>query len=515
MPNPGSNGGYAGFYYSVDPPAAPVVVDVAMGGSLNRYPITGVGSLIPEGHAGDTEVTTCDTTWHSRRIDLSNGGTIPAWVRVGWGWGGDPAQCGVFDVQLVSGGSVLFAGSLCDLPGNPALVSLNPGVSYPLDVAVALHSGVVPTASVTVPLLFQVTWWQFNSAAPGYGWWGETQGPFPVEVIWQQTTRSVGGDSGTGISGFTLPDEGSDSTSTGTTTAKPVLPTTTTTTVAPPPEETTTTTVAPPAEETTTTTVAPPPEETTTTTESPAGGTLTLSGRVWEDLDGDGVTVVGHPQQEPGVAGVEVVLRAEDGTRLATAWTGAEGVYQFDALDQGRFLVEFRAPEGFGFRDPGVASADAQELADVLDVAVEEVVVDDLDLAPVPAEGEKARAKTAVFDFDEATPGDGDGHDGVADAAMVRLPEEAPEEGEGTAPGGNELPPAADEPPPDDLPGATVDPNTQASRPEQPTVQTVVVVGSGSGDGGKDGAAGGDDGLPPDGPPGEGGVAGEGEGAQP
>jgi hypothetical protein len=194
---------------------------------------------------------------------------------------------------------------------------------------------------------------------------------------------------------------------------------------------------------------------------------------VWEDLDGDGVTVVGHPQQEPGVAGVEVVLRAEDGTRLATAWTGASGVYEFGGLVAGRYRVEFRAPEGFGFRDPGLASADAGQLAGLLGVAAERVVVDDLAVAPAPGEGRQARAGTARFDFDAAAAEGGGDTDGVADAAMVRLPAPFPGEGEETAAAAGEQPaPPGDEAQSQDLPGSRTDPNSQAAKPEEPAPQT-------------------------------------------
>lgn len=62
-----------------------------------------------------------------------------------------------------------------------------------------------------------------------------------------------------------------------------------------------------------------------------------LSALVWQDLDGDGQA----GPNEPGIPGVPVKLRAEDGTQFAMTTTGPDGKYSFDDLPSGSFAVCF------------------------------------------------------------------------------------------------------------------------------------------------------------------------------
>ncbi|GHF03740.1 hypothetical protein GCM10017786_41920 [Amycolatopsis deserti] len=62
-----------------------------------------------------------------------------------------------------------------------------------------------------------------------------------------------------------------------------------------------------------------------------------IAAQVWQDVDGDG-----RPGAlEPGIAGVPVKLRSEDGTQFAMTTTGPDGKYSFDDLPSGSFAVCF------------------------------------------------------------------------------------------------------------------------------------------------------------------------------
>ena len=136
----------------------------------------------------------------------------------------------------------------------------------------------------------------------------------------------------------------------------------------------------------------------------------------------------------------------------------------------------------------------------MLGIPEEQVVLDDLDLAPVPAEDKQAEAATAVFALDASgldevvAKEQEDGEiDGPADAAMVRLPD-PPEEGlgqwvppmGGDRPAGDEE--SGDEPSAEDSTGTPTDPNTQASPSEEPELQQTPAAKPGDGGGGDDGA---------------------------
>ncbi|MGI9601166.1 MAG: SdrD B-like domain-containing protein [Acidimicrobiales bacterium] len=68
----------------------------------------------------------------------------------------------------------------------------------------------------------------------------------------------------------------------------------------------------------------------------------TVAGRVWDDLDGDGV----DDANEPGVAEVTVNLLDADGNVVATTTTGPDGSYRFDDVLPGDYEVEFERPDG-------------------------------------------------------------------------------------------------------------------------------------------------------------------------
>ncbi|NYI88932.1 hypothetical protein HNR02_002255 [Amycolatopsis endophytica] len=62
-----------------------------------------------------------------------------------------------------------------------------------------------------------------------------------------------------------------------------------------------------------------------------------IAALVWQDDDGDGQAGA----IEPGIAGVPVKLRSEDGTQFAMTTTGPDGRYAFDDLPSGSFAVCF------------------------------------------------------------------------------------------------------------------------------------------------------------------------------
>ncbi|WP_236790692.1 SdrD B-like domain-containing protein [Amycolatopsis sp. GM8] len=62
-----------------------------------------------------------------------------------------------------------------------------------------------------------------------------------------------------------------------------------------------------------------------------------IAARVWSDLNGDGVP----DANEPGIAGVPVKLRGDDGSQLALTTTGPDGAYAFDDVPDGSYQVCF------------------------------------------------------------------------------------------------------------------------------------------------------------------------------
>lgn len=82
----------------------------------------------------------------------------------------------------------------------------------------------------------------------------------------------------------------------------------------------------------------------------PAGA---IAGRVWEDMDGDGVREEG----EPPLAGVTARLLDATGGETAVTVTGGDGRYRFDGLPPGSYSVAFVAPAGMVFTTREAAAA--------------------------------------------------------------------------------------------------------------------------------------------------------------
>lgn len=76
-----------------------------------------------------------------------------------------------------------------------------------------------------------------------------------------------------------------------------------------------------------------------------------LSDRVWEDADGDGIQDAG----ETGLSGVTVSLIDASGATIATKVTDSTGAYSFADLVPGQYSVAFAAPAGYvlTLRDQG------------------------------------------------------------------------------------------------------------------------------------------------------------------
>jgi len=71
--------------------------------------------------------------------------------------------------------------------------------------------------------------------------------------------------------------------------------------------------------------------------------TGTIGGRVFNDLNGDGVKGNG----EPGIGGVLVTLRTDAGALVKTTTTAGNGAFLFIQAGEGDFIVEAADPEGF------------------------------------------------------------------------------------------------------------------------------------------------------------------------
>jgi len=82
-----------------------------------------------------------------------------------------------------------------------------------------------------------------------------------------------------------------------------------------------------------------------------------LSDRVWEDTDGDGVQDTG----ETGLAGVTVSLLDASGATIATRVTDSNGLYSFTGLVPGQYSVAFAGPSGYALTGSDKGSDDAAD----------------------------------------------------------------------------------------------------------------------------------------------------------
>lgn len=77
-------------------------------------------------------------------------------------------------------------------------------------------------------------------------------------------------------------------------------------------------------------------------------GTATVGGRVWEDLNGDGVQDVA----DPGRVGVTVALKDLSGNVVQSTTTGTDGSYSFASVSPGNFSVAVTPPAGYTAGSP-------------------------------------------------------------------------------------------------------------------------------------------------------------------
>ncbi len=158
-----------------------------------------------------------------------------------------------------------------------------------------------------------------------------------------------------------------------------------------------------------------PPAEEPATEPAPAS----LAGHVWDDLDGDWVKVPGGG--EPGVRKTTVILYDERGHKVAQVKSDDDGNYLFTDLEPGSYVVEFHAPEGYGFADPIEDIPDdlasfLEQLAEELGVAADKIVVGDVTEFKLDATGAAGVGVTEAISLE---PGD---NTGLADAPLVVLP---------------------------------------------------------------------------------------------
>ncbi len=82
-----------------------------------------------------------------------------------------------------------------------------------------------------------------------------------------------------------------------------------------------------------------------------------ISGRVWEDLDADGI----RAPQEAGIAGITVRLFNADGAEVGSSVTDGAGRYSFVGLTAGGYHIEVGIPDGFVASPQDQGSDDATD----------------------------------------------------------------------------------------------------------------------------------------------------------
>ncbi|MEL6927723.1 MAG: SdrD B-like domain-containing protein [Cyanobacteria bacterium J06600_6] len=147
-----------------------------------------------------------------------------------------------------------------------------------------------------------------------------------------------------------------------------------------------------------------------------------IGDKVFEDTNNNGL----QDSNEPGVNGVEVILRTPDGTTVATTTTSGNGDYEFDIIEPGDYQVTFVAPDGREFTTPNAGDdaidSDADPNTGTTDVFNlnfgENQVTIDAGLKSDTPVANPASLGDKVF-FDANGNGLDDGEDGVPDAVVI------------------------------------------------------------------------------------------------
>jgi len=130
----------------------------------------------------------------------------------------------------------------------------------------------------------------------------------------------------------------------------------------------------------------------------------TVSGRVWHDLNGDGVRDEGEPELE-GVE-VELLNRTDDLIDMTT--TVSDGTYLFEALDAGDYIVAFSNLNGFALSPKDQGDDDALDsdvnqvtgLTDVLTTGTGDINdAIDAGMYTCPCFGDVTTTDTSSFDI--------------------------------------------------------------------------------------------------------------------